>query len=162
VHARHEEARVKTNQSPENLEIGRRIAQARRDRGLTQKQLAELTGVKERSVQAWEQGETNPYRRIRGLESALGLPGTWLLHGLNPDEAKREHIMELKSDFDQDTLLDENRLPFRRDTGPEERSFVVDGFLRLSERLAAVEARLDAIESSREQRHGDSDVRSSG
>ena len=62
-------------------EIGRRIAQARRDRGLTQKQLAELTGVKERSVQAWEQGETNPYRRMRALERVLELPGSWLLRG---------------------------------------------------------------------------------
>ena len=40
--------------------LGRRIADARRDRGLTQKDLAEKVGVTAQAVSKWERGSSCP------------------------------------------------------------------------------------------------------
>jgi hypothetical protein len=107
--------------------------------------------VKERSEQAWEQGETNPYRRIRALESVLGLPGTWLLHGMSPaDLIDQNNITHAMDSLDPGGAM-EDREYLRPQTGPDERSFFVEGLVRLNEKLAAVEARLDAIERAQHQ-----------
>ena len=44
--------------------LGDRIAQARRDAGLTQSQLADLVGLKARQIQNYEAGDSNPYRKL--------------------------------------------------------------------------------------------------
>ncbi len=63
-------------------EIGRRIVQARKEAGgMTQRELAELLGVTERSVIAYEHGDVIPYRFLDKLESALGRSAGWFLHG---------------------------------------------------------------------------------
>src|SRR4051794_20322869 len=72
----------------EKKRIGDRIAEARRAKGLTQRALAELVGVGERAVQAWEQGETHPYRRLPLLERALGCNRSWLLGGAGSTNAE--------------------------------------------------------------------------
>jgi transcriptional regulator with XRE-family HTH domain len=59
-------------------EVGRRLAVARRRTGLTQKQLAHVLGVAPPTVQAWEQGRADPYRRTRDLERVLGIDAEWL------------------------------------------------------------------------------------
>jgi transcriptional regulator with XRE-family HTH domain len=48
---------------------------------MSQRELADLLGVTGRSIQAYEQGEVIPYRFVRQLESALGRPAAWFLHG---------------------------------------------------------------------------------
>jgi transcriptional regulator with XRE-family HTH domain len=132
---------MNANRDDDKRAVGRRIAEARRDAGLTQKELAQLVGVDETSVQAWEQGRTSPYRRIRTLEYVLGRPGSWLLHG---------HTQALPPGNIQFSAM--RATPLSRDSEPArgERSFVAETFLRLSDRLAAVEARLDAIERQRD------------
>jgi transcriptional regulator with XRE-family HTH domain len=70
---------VSPGSNAEKKRIGERIAEARRAKGLTQRALAELVGVKERAVQGWEQGETHPYRRLPILERVLGRDRDWLL-----------------------------------------------------------------------------------
>lgn len=63
-------------------EIGARIAQARHEaNGMTQEQLAELLNVSTRSVQAYEAGETMPWKYFRLLESIFKRPMGWFLHG---------------------------------------------------------------------------------
>lgn len=63
-------------------EIGSRIVQGRQEAGgMTQPELGELCGVTVRSIQAWESGEVIPFRHLRKLESALGKPAAWFLHG---------------------------------------------------------------------------------
>jgi len=63
-------------------EIGSRIAQARKETGgMTQRELAELIGVTERSIAAYEAGDVVPYRFLRDLERVLGVEAAWLLHG---------------------------------------------------------------------------------
>jgi transcriptional regulator with XRE-family HTH domain len=61
--------------------IGRRIAQARREAGMTQDQLAEALGVTKRSVQGYEAGKVIPYRYLDGLTQATGKSREWLLRG---------------------------------------------------------------------------------
>jgi transcriptional regulator with XRE-family HTH domain len=63
-------------------EIGKRIAQARREAdGMTQRELADLLAVTERSVAAYEAGDVVPYRFMRQLEEVLQRPAAWLLYG---------------------------------------------------------------------------------
>lgn len=72
-------------------EIGERIALARKEAdGMTQRELADLIGVTERSVAAYEAGDVIPYRFMRQLEQLLNRPASWLLygeHGQTSDEA---------------------------------------------------------------------------
>jgi transcriptional regulator with XRE-family HTH domain len=59
--------------------IGRRLAQARKEAGFTQEQLAELVGVTPRSIQGYEAGKVVPYRHLKRLEEVTGKPPSWLL-----------------------------------------------------------------------------------
>ena len=75
--------------------IGRRLAQARKEAGLTQEQLAELVGVTPRSIQGYEAGKVVPYRHLKRLEEITGKPSSWFLRSemaspsLNGDVADR-------------------------------------------------------------------------
>lgn len=52
----------------------RRIAELRRQRGLTQEELARRVRVSVRAVAAWESGEASPrHRNARALARALGV-----------------------------------------------------------------------------------------
>lgn len=64
-----------------NAAIGKRVAERRRIKGLTQARLAELMGVSVNSVKAWEQGRANPYLRFPLLTSVLGCSPDWLYSG---------------------------------------------------------------------------------
>ena len=61
-------------------EVGRRLARARRDAGMTQKELGSLVGVTQRSVANWEAGKVVPYRHLRVIEAAVGRPAAALLY----------------------------------------------------------------------------------
>jgi transcriptional regulator with XRE-family HTH domain len=61
--------------------IGRRIAQARREAGLTQEELGTLIGVTTRSVQGYEAGAVTPFRHLRKLEEVTEKARGWLLYG---------------------------------------------------------------------------------
>jgi transcriptional regulator with XRE-family HTH domain len=61
--------------------IGRRIAQARREAGLTQEELGALIGVTTRSIQGYEAGAVTPFRHLRKLEDVTEKPRGWLLYG---------------------------------------------------------------------------------
>lgn len=82
---------TKDQSSERGREIGQRIALARRlADGMTQRELADLLGVTERSVAAYEAGDVIPYRFMRQLENLLNRPASWFLYGeLQPaaDEA---------------------------------------------------------------------------
>ena len=60
--------------------LGRRIADARRDRGLTQKDLAEKVGVTAQAVSKWERGSSCPDISILDeIACALGISVSELL-----------------------------------------------------------------------------------
>lgn len=86
-------------------EIGARIALARREAdGMTQRELADLLGVTERSVAAYESGEVIPYRFMRQLEQLLNRPANWLLYGEQPSDGDgdlRQEFADLKASVDE-------------------------------------------------------------
>ena len=59
--------------------IGARILQARRESGLTQRELAELLGITARSVQNYEAGRIVPWRHISHIETITRKRPGWLL-----------------------------------------------------------------------------------
>jgi transcriptional regulator with XRE-family HTH domain len=61
--------------------IGWRIARARKERGLTQEELAELIGVSPRSIQGYEAGKVVPYRRLAQLAEVTNRELVWILEG---------------------------------------------------------------------------------
>jgi len=61
--------------------IGRRIAEARRGGGLTQRELADRLGVTVRTVQNYEAGVAVPYRHLRSIESVGHKRPGWILQG---------------------------------------------------------------------------------
>jgi transcriptional regulator with XRE-family HTH domain len=67
--------------------IGDRIAQARNEAGLRQEDLADLIDVSTRSIQGYEAGTTNAYRKIREIARVTGKPVEWLLHGDSDEES---------------------------------------------------------------------------
>jgi transcriptional regulator with XRE-family HTH domain len=66
--------------------IGRRIARARKERGLTQEELAAMIGVSPRSIQGYEAGSVVPYRRLARLAAVCNREIGWLLEGETPNE----------------------------------------------------------------------------
>lgn len=62
-------------------EIGDRIAEARKELGLTQEQVTDLATFSKRSLQDYETGVTIPYRQMPELARLLKRDVAWLLHG---------------------------------------------------------------------------------
>jgi len=87
-------------------EVGARIAEARRDAGLTQQVLATELGVTRRSVQAYEAGAVIPYRRLDRLGELLDRAPSWLLTGLAPDGTAAAPVRELRDEL-RDALHEE-------------------------------------------------------
>lgn len=70
----------------ESKEIGERIAQARKELGLTQEEVAEMATFSKRSLQDYEAGLTIPYRQMPELAKLLQREVAWFLHG-DPEPA---------------------------------------------------------------------------
>ena len=82
-------------------EVGERIIQARTEfktGKLTQEELAELVGVSQRSMQAYETGETVPYRKMREIADVLEVSTSWLLHGEEENTDSEIEALERKID----------------------------------------------------------------
>ena len=86
-----------------SVEVGRRIVQARKELGITQEELAELAGVSQRSMQAYETGEVIPYRKMREIAGVLEVSTSYLLHG--EEENTDSEVSELKREIDNLTKL---------------------------------------------------------
>jgi transcriptional regulator with XRE-family HTH domain len=68
----------------EKKAIGERIATARDENGgMTQQELADAVGVTMRSVQAYEAGDTVPWKHMQKIADVLGRSIPWLIHGGN-------------------------------------------------------------------------------
>lgn len=71
----------------EQEKIGKLIAAKRKEKGLTQEQLAEQLGVTNKTVSRWETGKGMPdIEMIQELCSILGITVTTLLNGEESDE----------------------------------------------------------------------------
>ena len=91
-------------------EIGERIKQARKEAGLTQEELADLVEVTARTIQAYEAGDIDAYRKLNKLAEVLRRDISWFLHGeddaVTSDEDKlreilREELADVRKAVDQ-------------------------------------------------------------
>ncbi|MGO5022574.1 helix-turn-helix domain-containing protein [Lawsonibacter sp. LCP25S3_G6] len=65
------------------MTLGERIAQARKQAGLSQEQLGEKLGVSRQAISKWESGQTNPdVAYVAELCRLFGISSDWLLLGL--------------------------------------------------------------------------------
>jgi transcriptional regulator with XRE-family HTH domain len=78
-------------------EIGARLQQARLEKALRQIDVATGLGVSERSIQAYEHGETVPHRFRDELEGILGRPAEWLFDGERARRVPRDQEERLRS-----------------------------------------------------------------
>jgi transcriptional regulator with XRE-family HTH domain len=88
--------------SDKAIEIGRRIAEARKEAGgMTQEELGELVGVSVRSIAAWELGDVIPYRHLKELEKATGASAAWFLHGAESTDVRDQQLDEISRKLDE-------------------------------------------------------------
>lgn len=77
-------------------QIGARLAQARKQAGITQKALGESLGVTRRSIQGYEAGVVVPYKHLDRLAELLGRTHTWFLSGDVAPTATADPIAQLR------------------------------------------------------------------
>lgn len=78
-------------------QVGERIVIARKEAALTQVELAELVGVSQRSMQAYENGEVVPYRKMRDIARILEKPVEYLLYGEGLFTAPDERLEKIEA-----------------------------------------------------------------
>lgn len=81
-------------------QIGKFIAETRKDKGLTQAQLAEKLGINNKTVSRWETGKNMPdWAILEDLTAALGITVNELIRGerIIPDDIVREYDSNLVS-----------------------------------------------------------------
>jgi transcriptional regulator with XRE-family HTH domain len=109
------------------LQIGARIRSVRRERGLTQDQLAETVGVSRSAVAQWETGRAGQLTpNLAKIAQALGVGVEFLTHGTDKRAAAEA------ASGDELAML---RL--YRECSPEDRQFL----LRTARRLARLAER---------------------
>lgn len=71
------------------MTLGERIAQARKQAGLSQEQLGEKLGVSRQAISKWESGQTNPdIAYAAELCRLFGVSSDWLLLGIETAQEK--------------------------------------------------------------------------
>lgn len=77
------------------MSIGERIKQARKAKGYTQQELADMVGVVKATICGYEVGNREPdVLRIHALSKALGVTGDWLIESPFAEEAERRRKSE--------------------------------------------------------------------
>src|SRR4029077_822569 len=79
----------------EAAEIGARIKQAQRERGLLQHELAAMASFSQRSLQDYQSGVTIPYKHLSELSRLLGKPVEWFLRGDEAVNVEEERLREI-------------------------------------------------------------------
>lgn len=71
--------------------LGTRLKQLRKDKNITQQQLAELIGVSKTSIIYWEKGDNLPkHDSLISLSKILGVSSTYLMQGKTVDNIKED------------------------------------------------------------------------
>jgi transcriptional regulator with XRE-family HTH domain len=89
----------------ERKRIGARISQARRETGLTQRELAGRLGITTRSLQNYESGAIVPYRHLQRIEVIARKRAGWLLQSDGDGRELLQTIEELHAATEQHYLL---------------------------------------------------------
>lgn len=90
--------------------IGWRIARARKERGLTQEELAAAIGVSPRSIQGYEAGKIVPYRRLSQLAEATNRDLGWLLEGDAPRNGADSELVERLASLIEEVSAEAKRM----------------------------------------------------
>jgi transcriptional regulator with XRE-family HTH domain len=97
--------------------IGARIAAARREAGLTQRELADRLGVTTRSIQNYESGSIIPYKHLRRIEMQAHKSVGWILSGEGRDEDVTASLARLEQALERHhALLREHLATIQRQT----------------------------------------------
>ena len=81
------------------VEVGQRIKDARESIGMTQWELGDLVGVKERSIQNYEAGKKIPFPAMATIADLTGTSVVWLLYGTHsPPGAVSQDYLDTLSD----------------------------------------------------------------
>jgi transcriptional regulator with XRE-family HTH domain len=99
----------------EQRQIGARIAAARREAGLTQKELAQRLGVTTRSVQNYESGVVIPHKHLRQIEMLARKRLGWILTGDRPDILAGENLERLEHAIESHAKLLQQHLETLRE-----------------------------------------------
>lgn len=76
--------------NPAVLRVGRRIATAREQKGLSQAALADIIGISSGAVGQYETGRNLPkMARFEAIAGACGVTVEWLLTGDDPEELRK-------------------------------------------------------------------------
>lgn len=91
-------------------EIGQRIQQARKENGLTQDELSEMSSFSRRALQTWESGAVIPYKHLREISRLLDVQVSWLLHGPHGEEeisagSVDRHLEDIEVKLDRLTAI---------------------------------------------------------
>jgi transcriptional regulator with XRE-family HTH domain len=98
---------MKTEELEYRKQVGRRLVEARRELGISQKEVSELIHISERSMQAYESGEVFPVRKLRQLSTVLDKPIAWILHGDKAEAAPSDVVPVLREVVDRfDRILE--------------------------------------------------------
>ena len=84
----------------DNIRLGfsHRLKEMMEERGLTQMQLATMTGVAQSRVSQWRNADAMPQPRVaRSLADALGVMHEWLVNGTGPKEPKEASSFQLRT-----------------------------------------------------------------
>lgn len=90
--------------------IGARIAQARRESGMTQEQVGDVATFSKRSLQDYESGATIPYKHLREISRLLDVEVEWLLHGereaaADDSDSVDRHLEDIEVKLDRLTAI---------------------------------------------------------
>jgi transcriptional regulator with XRE-family HTH domain len=85
----------------ERRRIGGRITRARKESGLTQRELGELLGITTRSIQNYESGAIVPWRHLSRIEVLTRKRAGWLLRGEHQGGALEDTIASLLRTMEQ-------------------------------------------------------------
>ena len=118
------------------MNIGENIRKIRKEKGLTQKELGELLGRTQRTVQGWERGEVKPPKTVlEKLSEVLNINVRCLIEGENLEESiKSFHALTPCDDAD----IVENIIRMLKQVALDERidKNIRDGYLAdLSEQI---------------------------
>ena len=98
----------------DRVSVGKRIAQARRESGMTQAELAAALQVTVRSIQNYESGVSVPYRHLRTIESLTHKRPGWTLDG-DGDGALDSKIAALQETIEAHRTAMEEHLRLMRE-----------------------------------------------
>lgn len=80
--------------TPHDMQVGERVRELRKERGLSMCALAELAGISKGHLSSVEAGlQSITVKTIEAIAKGLNVPSMYLL--TRPDEDERQHVSEL-------------------------------------------------------------------